>query len=492
MAENLVIQIKITKCGTYDCPSGAYMTSPVPFRNLFVVILMLLPFLTSTCTADPPTAQSSFQVTLPPHPFADDLLQDSPFGINTAFQPQTPNLEAILQKMQEAGIKWGRQDFTWRRIEKQKGQYQFQDYERLVDLCHKYGLMLFGNLAYAPDFHDPRTSEGVEAYCNFVRQTVKHFAGKVNFWQIWNEPNGGFWKGTPAEYARLLATAGKAIHQANPDAKVLGLNMAFCDVIWAEKILNLVPYDCFDIACFHPYRPPSAPEERFDWWELDQYVKSWHRHDLKPDYPLVRMSFIEQTDELIKVMKKFGSPKPIWITEICWNSHIHPYGTLETRQADLVVRFHVLAIASRKIEKVFWWTLRDTGTRQFDQADMVGLLRNNLTPKYSYYAFSFMTRMIEQKKWLRNDVFGPEIYAVAFTDHKNDQDTIVAWSTKPYAYIRVNNEKGLNIYDIYGTRRFVPVDKVRTKNLSIPLGTSPLYIVGSKGLKASVRPDPGW
>jgi len=33
---------------------------------------------------------------------------------------------------------------------------------------------------------------------------------------------------------------------------------------------------------------------------------------------------------------------------------------------------------------------------------------------------------------------------------------------------------------------------VRTKNLSIPLGESPIYIVGPKGLKAEVRPDPGW
>ena len=45
--------------------------------------------------------------------------------------------------------------------------------------------------------------------------------------------------------------------------------MAFCDVIWAEKILKLVPYDCFDIACFHPYRPPCAPEDKFDWWARD-------------------------------------------------------------------------------------------------------------------------------------------------------------------------------------------------------------------------------
>jgi hypothetical protein len=237
---------------------------------------------------------------------------------------------------------------------------------------------------------------------------------------------------------------------------------------------------------------PSAPEERFDWWELDQYVKSWHRQELTPDYPLVRMDFLQQTDELIKVMAKFGKPKPIWITEICWNSHIHPYGSSELRQADMTVRFYVLAIASGKIGKVFWWTFKDVGTRQFDQADMVGLVRSDLTPKYSFYAFAFMTRMLQGKKFVRNDVFGPEVYAAVFTDEQSTKDTIVAWSTKPYAYIRVNNETGLDIYDIYGTRRFVPVDKVRTSSLSVPLGTSPIYIVGSKGLKAQVRADPGW
>lgn len=453
---------------------------------------MQLPILACFCMADGPTAESIFSVTMTPHPLADHAVPESPFGINTAFQPDTPNLEAILQKMKEAGIKWGRQDFTWRRIEKKKGEYQWENYDRLVEICHNHGLLLFGNLAYAPDFHDPRTPDGVDAYCNYARETVKHFARKIDDWQIWNEPNGGFWKETPEEYARLLAAAGKAIHEANPDARVLGLNMAFCDVLWAEKILGLVPYDCFDIACFHPYRPPCSPEERFDWWELDQYVKSWHSHDLTPNYPLVHMNFLEQTEELAKVMEKFGKPKPIWITEICWNSHIHPYGVSELRQADLAVRFHILAIASRRIEKVFWWTLKDTGTRQFDQGDMVGLLRSDLTPKYSYYAFSFMTRMLEGKEWVRNGVLGPEVYAVIFTDTARDEDTIVAWSTKPYAYVRINNEKGLTFYDVYGTRRFVPFDEVRTKSLSVPLGESPIYIVGPKGLKVSLRPDPGW
>lgn len=442
--------------------------------------------------ADETSASNTFQVRLPPHRFAEDLRPGSPFGINTAFRPDTSDLTARLELMQNAGIKWGRQDFTWRRIEREEGSYDWEPYDRLVDTCTEYGLMLFGNLAYNPPFHDPLTPEGVEAYCAFAREAAKRYKGKVNNWQIWNEPNGGFWKGSPQQYARLLAAAGKAIHAANPDAKVLGLNMAFCDVLWAEQILKAVPCDCFDIACFHPYRPPSSPEEQFDWWELDQYVKSWHKHDLTPDYPLIRMDFLQQTDELVKVMKQFGGPKPMWITEICWNTHIHPYGTSELRQADMLVRFYALSMASRRIDKVFWWTLKDGGNRQFDQADMVGLVRNDLTPKYAYYAHAWMARMLEGKEHLRNDCFGPEVYACAFREEGSDEDLVVAWSTQPYAYIRVENEEGLTFYDIFGTRRFVPTDPVRTRSLSVPLGHSPIYITGPKGFKSRFQQDPGW
>jgi hypothetical protein len=440
----------------------------------------------------PATAQSNFKIELSPPAFATSLLGDSAFGINTAFDPDTKDLDARLEAMQMAGIKWGRQDFTWRKIEKTQGQYDFEPYDRLVEACRARGIMLIGDLAYQPVFHDPRTPEGVEAYASLARAAAKRYAGRVDHWQIWNEPNGGFWKGSPDQYAKLLAASGKAIHEANPSAKVLGLNMAFCDVIWAEKILNQIPYDCFDVACFHPYRPPSAPEEKFDWWEQDQYVKSWHKNDLKSDYPLVRMNFLEQADELTKVMSKFGKPKPLWVTEICWNTNIHPYGSNELRQADMLVRFYLNAIASRKIEKVFWWTLKDGGDRQFDMADMVGLMREDLSPKYSYYAYAFMTRMLEGKKWVRNDAWGPEIYAAVFRDEAKNEDTIVAWTTKQYGYVRISNESGLNIYDIFGTRRSVPVVPVRTTSLPVPLGESPIYVVGARGLKVQVRADPGW
>src|SRR5689334_7087778 len=51
------------------------------------------------------TAQNSVSVTLPSPSQAEALLAHSPFGINTAFQPDTPDLEARLEAMQQAGIK---------------------------------------------------------------------------------------------------------------------------------------------------------------------------------------------------------------------------------------------------------------------------------------------------------------------------------------------------------------------------------------------------
>lgn len=179
-----------------------------------------------------PVNGARLSVSLPPPLLPDKLLANSSFGINTGvFDPSVSNFPARLRLMQEAGIKWGRRDYIWSDIEKQKDQYDWSWNDRVADQCAKHGVLLFGNLAYNPPFHDPCTPEGVQAYCRFAREAVARYRGKLKHWQIWNEPNGGFWKGTPEEYARLLSAAGTTIHRADPDAKVLGLNMAFCDVL---------------------------------------------------------------------------------------------------------------------------------------------------------------------------------------------------------------------------------------------------------------------
>ena len=138
--------------------------------------------------AEPPTAVNRFHVDLPEHRFAGELLPGLPFGINMALRPDAPDMEGRLKAMQRAGIKWGRQDFTWRRIEREPGVYDWAPYDRLVDAARRHGILLFGNLAYAPKFHDPRTPQGAEAYAAFARAAVERYRGKIDHWQIWNEP----------------------------------------------------------------------------------------------------------------------------------------------------------------------------------------------------------------------------------------------------------------------------------------------------------------
>lgn len=442
-------------------------------------------------TNSPPTAWNRFHLDLPPHPFANDLLPASPFGINMAMGPGGADNEARLRLMQQAGMKWGRQTFSWPQIEREKGRYDLDPYAAHVQMCRKYGMHLFGDLTSSPTFHDPRTPEGVEAYCAFARAAVKRFQGEVDHWQIWNEPNGGFWRGSPEEYARLLVAVSRAIRETNPQAKVLAFNMAFCDVRWAERILKQIPYDSFDILCYHPYRLPSTPEEHFDWWVLDQYVGNWHREELSENDPMVHQSFLEQTEELVRVVERYGKRKPFWITEVGWNTPICPFGSHEMHSANMFVRFYLLALASRRIEKVFPWTLRDGRPWQFDNASMVGMMRTDLAPKYSYCAYAVMTRMIEGKAWVRNEHFGPDVYAVVFQDSASGEETMAAWTTRPYAYIRVANRSGLVFHDIFGTRRQVPLDAKRTANVIVPLSDGVTYIVGPPGLKSELRDNPG-
>ncbi|MGQ9635269.1 MAG: hypothetical protein ACUVXB_13620 [Bryobacteraceae bacterium] len=458
-----------------------------------------------------PAAVARFRVTLPPHRYADQMLLESPFGINTQiFRLDDPNMDQHLAIMQQAGIKWGRQDFTWRQIETAPGRYNLDPYERIVRAYHKHGMHLFGNLAYNPKFHDPRTLEGVAAYCRFAREVVEKFRGRVNHWQLWNEPNGGFWDGTPEEYARMAAAAGRVIHEANPEAKVLALNMAFCDILWARTVLKLIPYDSFDIVCYHPYRIPSPPEEQFDWWTLDRYQKvalsPWHKGRVPEDYAPIRQSFLEQTRDLIQLLESYGPRKPLWITEVGWNALVAAYGTPELRQADLLVRLYLLALGSGFVQKIFPWAFRDSGVDQQSGSQMVGLVRSDLSPRYSYYAYGWMTRMLEGKRWIRNDEWGPRIWAVVFRDEADGEDLIAAWTTDAYAYLRVTNERGIRLYDLYGTRREIPFlgqpgspplvelsqwTASAPGTVTVPLSRSPIYIVGAAGMMSKARPNPG-
>ena len=84
---------------------------------------------------------------------------------------------------------------------------------------------IFTGWAYPPTDYDK--------WGELVYQWAKHCADRYGaeavkswYWETWNEPNIGYWQGTPAEFYRLHDVAVAAVRRAIPQAKVGGPDVA--------------------------------------------------------------------------------------------------------------------------------------------------------------------------------------------------------------------------------------------------------------------------
>jgi len=135
-------------------------------------------------------------------------------------------------EIKAAGVEFIRTDFSWDRIERTKGQYDFDAYDRMLESLEARGIRVDFGLQYRNKLYpDPETTEeGREAYAKFAAASAKHFKGRGVIWEIWNEPNVDFWKGKgemnsaefASEYMALVKRTVPAMRAADPDCFILG------------------------------------------------------------------------------------------------------------------------------------------------------------------------------------------------------------------------------------------------------------------------------
>jgi hypothetical protein len=111
--------------------------------------------------------------------------------------------------------------------------YQFQQLDSLVDEAADHGIRIhFSLTGPAPRWARPKASINQAWYKPSTREfgkwagiVAEHFAGRVDRYSIWNEPNWRTWLGPlksgPALYRSLYVRGYEAIKQADPRAKVL-------------------------------------------------------------------------------------------------------------------------------------------------------------------------------------------------------------------------------------------------------------------------------
>ncbi len=288
-----------------------------------------------------------------------------------------------LDRIGALGVHVVRRDFLWADLEPAAGLFDFAAEDAAVDDSGARGLVTIGILAYDAPWASPDggvdTPPDPQKFAAFAEQTARHFAGRVDAWEIWNEPNVGyrFWQpredGT--EYARLLAAAYPAVKRGNPSATVLLGGLFYHNegivtdaAAFLEDAFTFDPQlgRWFDVLALHPYPhyPPQATPEQDDGREQ----------------PVGLM--LARTRALLTY---YGAPKPIWVTEYGWPI----YGTVdEATQARFTIRGTVEAMAAGA-ERVCIYTLDDgPNPTAFPPEDAFGLYHNDGTPKPSARALT--------------------------------------------------------------------------------------------------------
>lgn len=325
----------------------------------------------------------------------------NPYGANFFLDREVEDWkrDRTVRMAREAGIVWAKQEFSWEEIEKRKNQYDWGKADQIVAAFEKYGLQIIARLDRPPAWAHKDKSiaqappDDFNDYGDFVEAFVRRYQGRVNYIQVWNEPNifpeWGNRPVDPAGYADLLKIAFKRAKLANPNVRVLSAPLAITlgegwspgsdqwrhmnDLDYLEALYQAGAKDSFDILSANAFGLRASPDE-----PPDQSKLNFQR------IALARA-----------VMERYrDTNKAVWINEYGWNAAPNDFSedkliwgrVSEQQQADYTVNGLIKARANWQWLGVFnVWYFRQVGDVPPDRADYYfRLVDVDFTPRLVY------------------------------------------------------------------------------------------------------------
>lgn len=147
-------------------------------------------------------------------------------------------LQRTLRQSKQAGFRWVKQRFEWRFIEPhQKGSFEWNEPDRLVNAVRASGLGIIARVDNQPIWANaqrvfPVTAppDRLEDWSDYLFALASRYKGKIQAYEIWNEPNiareWGEGRPDPARYAEMLKVSREAIRRADPQALVISAGLS--------------------------------------------------------------------------------------------------------------------------------------------------------------------------------------------------------------------------------------------------------------------------
>jgi hypothetical protein len=188
-------------------------------------------------------------------------------GVNIHFTTPAPGEMKLLAA---EGFKWIRMDFSWQGTEQVNGKYNFTAYKTLMGWLQRYSIRPIFILDYGNDLYQkgaPTSPEARAAFSRWAAAAVAAFRGEGVLWEMWNEPNGGFWppQANVQQYADLALAASHAIRRTSPTEWLIGPGMSGMDFSFLRACFQRGLLKYWDAVSFHPYRlsPPETATDDF-------------------------------------------------------------------------------------------------------------------------------------------------------------------------------------------------------------------------------------
>ena len=280
------------------------------------------------------------------------------YGVEVDFSGQ--NVDSTVARITALGMHWVKIEARWRELEATRGVIDYTTLDAAVDSLRSNNLNILMTITTAPDWARSSHVENgppddLSLFAQFAGELAKHYAGRVQAYEIWNEPNlRREWNSTVfpinAEvYASLLRSAYGAIKAADPAAVVISAGLAptgfndgsnavddrvYLDDLYAQGLIQFS-----DAVGAHPYgfaNPPDATCCAAPDGVLTHYGHpSFYFLDTLADYHVIMIKYGDEN-------------KLIWVTRFGWgtsvdtaapphNSAYVSYNSLE-QQAQYLIR----------------------------------------------------------------------------------------------------------------------------------------------------------
>ncbi|MEW5958738.1 MAG: beta-galactosidase, partial [Chloroflexota bacterium] len=184
-----------------------------------------------------------------------------------------------LQLVQDAGFRWVKQEFAWREIEGAgKGKFDWERSDRVMDQIDAHGLKVIARLGVQPQwagggYPEVGPPNNMQDFADFAAAVATHYKGRIDAYQIWNEPNlAREWGNRPpnaAEYTQMLKMAYQAIKAVDPYPLIISAGLAPTtrnddvarpDIYYIQEMYDAGAKPYFDALGAHGAGYASPPE----------------------------------------------------------------------------------------------------------------------------------------------------------------------------------------------------------------------------------------